>query len=155
MNSLKSLNKVQVWIYRVSAAGQIEILLLRMIPDRGGYWQPVTGGVEVGEPIEDAALREAREETSLSFKGGVEPLNYCFRFRTRWGADAEEYAFALQASALAEVRLDPQEHDAMAWQVLRQDLLSEVQGRLHYETVQMGLTKLFEFLSVKQVGKSL
>ena len=30
---------------------QTEFLLLKRLPTRGGFWQPVTGGVEEGETI--------------------------------------------------------------------------------------------------------
>ena len=34
------------------------VLLLRRVPSRGGFWQPVTGRVEAGEAFEAAAQRE-------------------------------------------------------------------------------------------------
>jgi 8-oxo-dGTP pyrophosphatase MutT (NUDIX family) len=39
-----------------------EELLLLSHPSRGGAWEPVNGGVEAGETILDAALRETYEE---------------------------------------------------------------------------------------------
>jgi lipoyl(octanoyl) transferase len=39
------------------------VLLLRRSPERGGFWQQVTGRIEPGESPEQAARRELREET--------------------------------------------------------------------------------------------
>jgi 8-oxo-dGTP pyrophosphatase MutT (NUDIX family) len=58
---------VACWLYRLDAAGQPEILLIRRSPDRmyPGLWQCVTGKLEPGERILDGALREVAEETGL------------------------------------------------------------------------------------------
>ena len=53
--SLEVTRKVQVWIYRKASGtpsqGPVEVLILKLTPERGGFWQPVTGGVEEGEDI--------------------------------------------------------------------------------------------------------
>ncbi|MDI3257440.1 MAG: NUDIX pyrophosphatase [Kyrpidia sp.] len=40
-----------------------KVLLLKRAGERGGWWQPVTGHVEAGEPPMEAARRETWEET--------------------------------------------------------------------------------------------
>ena len=57
---------VDVWIFRIRSAGP-EILMLRrsrakVLP---GLWQGVSGGIEDGETIAAAALREVVEETGI------------------------------------------------------------------------------------------
>ncbi len=93
------------------------MLLLKLKPSRGGYWQPVTGGVDEDEELETAALREAREETGLKFKTLPEPLDYHFRFYSaRHESECEEHVFALHAPAKADaVELDPHEHVESRW----------------------------------------
>lgn len=58
---------VECWPFRVGAAGELEILLIRRAPDRifPGLWQCVTGAIDPGERVAAAALRELREETGL------------------------------------------------------------------------------------------
>lgn len=109
--------KVQVWVYRISALIGLEVLLLRLRADRGGYWQPVTGGVEVGEGLEVAALREAQEETGLEFENGIESLKYEFKFYSpRQERECEEHVFALRTKSVGSVvRLDPREHVDSCW----------------------------------------
>jgi 8-oxo-dGTP pyrophosphatase MutT (NUDIX family) len=133
--------KAQVWIWRRGTTPSrdpgtprqqvcILVLLLKTNPDRGGFWQPVTGHVEPGESFAQGALREAREETALSFAGPPIPLGYCFEFEGRWGPAVEE-AFALEIGSPmvsgtdfgagpvgAEnppPRLDPSEHCDFRW----------------------------------------
>lgn len=55
---------VECWVYRAGARG-LEILLIRRAPGRilPGLWQCVTGGIEPGERVAAAALREVLEET--------------------------------------------------------------------------------------------
>ena len=59
-----------------SADGRI--LLLRRSPDRGGFWQQVTGRIERGEAPEAAARRELFEETGADVP--VVPLEYRHAF---------------------------------------------------------------------------
>jgi lipoyl(octanoyl) transferase len=55
-----------------------KVLLLRRSPDRGGFWQQVTGRIEPGEEAAAAARRELREETGADLP--VTPLGYVHGF---------------------------------------------------------------------------
>ena len=59
---------VECWVFRVSPSAGVEILLIRRATHRifPGLWQCVTGGIEPGERVPEAALREVREETGLA-----------------------------------------------------------------------------------------
>lgn len=58
---------VDCWIFRAGPAGT-EILLLHRAAHRvlPGLWQGVSGGVEPGERVAAAALREVVEETAIA-----------------------------------------------------------------------------------------
>lgn len=105
--------KVQVWIHCVG-----RVLLLKTIPGRGEFWQPVTGSVEAGESLMEAALREATEESGLTFLGAARSLDYDFRFKSKFGT-VHEHSFAIEAKAdrarLPDVRIDPKEHLEFQW----------------------------------------
>jgi lipoyl(octanoyl) transferase len=92
-----------------------EVLLLRRISGRGGFWQPVTGRVEPGEGSAAAAARELAEETGA--RGEVKSLDYVHAFP--WGETlpptvTTETAYATRWPG-GEVQVDPAEHDAFAW----------------------------------------
>ena len=59
---------VECWVFRIGPSAGVEILLIRRAAHRifPGLWQCVTGGIEPGERVPAAALREVREETGLS-----------------------------------------------------------------------------------------
>jgi 8-oxo-dGTP pyrophosphatase MutT (NUDIX family) len=44
----------------------IKYLLLKRIPDKGAFWQPVSGGIEKSEELLTACFREIKEETGIT-----------------------------------------------------------------------------------------
>ncbi|NDD92453.1 NUDIX domain-containing protein [bacterium] len=122
------MQKVQVWVFTGSDFGGLEVLLLRTTPERGGFWQPVTGSVESDEDLSSAAQRELREETGLEV-GSKEliSLGHSFSYPSRWGGIAQEEVFAIFFDSSVSVksfpiRIDSDEHDAFQWQEWRQAL---------------------------------
>jgi lipoyl(octanoyl) transferase len=91
------------------------VLLLERTPERGGFWQPVTGRIEEGESPDEAAARELLEETGLAAE--VAPLGYCHAFGIPRGMSfqvVEETAYAACMRTEPEVRLSS-EHSRYGW----------------------------------------
>ena len=109
---------VDVWPFRVRD-GRAEVLLLHRAPGRvlAGLWQGVSGSVEPGEEVVEAARREVHEETAFD-GAAIEAfyhLDYVAEFL--W-----QPADALMTSAYFAIRVDPgtdpvlsHEHDAFRW----------------------------------------
>jgi len=106
--------------------GEIQYLLLKTIPRREEFWQPITGGLEEGETKIEALRREVREETGIeSIIKIVEDVHH-FEFRDLTFMDylkkhgqacrhLKEYAFGVEVPSSEEVVLDGKEHSEFKW----------------------------------------
>lgn len=97
------------------------VLLLER-KDRPGFWQSVTGSLELGESPAQAARRELAEETGI--EGEPEDLEETRRFkifpefRNRFPPDVShnlEHAFAFDAGDTVPITLNREEHARYRW----------------------------------------
>lgn len=118
---------VSVQLFRPGPGG-VRFLMLRRIPERGGFWQGVSGAPLPGESDAEAAVREVREETGFEigdslFPLGVEyahalPPEEAVRWEQVYGAGITSVSvvtFGAKAPGGLDPVLDPAEHDAFAW----------------------------------------
>ena len=110
---------VECWIFRLAELGRVEVLLIRRSDSRifPGLWQCVTGGLDAGERVPVAALREVSEEVGFG-PAEIEAffdLDQASHFYDE-GADAVVAAaiFAIRVRADAVPRLS-HEHDGARW----------------------------------------
>lgn len=108
--------KAQVWLHRKLPNGSREVLIFRTTPARGNFWQPITGSAEKDETGLEAAIREAREESSLpidSFK--MKSIDFSFRFSNSFGQFVE-YVFECEVTTATDnVIIDSKEHVEYCW----------------------------------------
>jgi dihydroneopterin triphosphate diphosphatase len=119
----KQPRSVQVVIF-TEAAGKRQYLLLRRVARHGGFWQSVTGSLEVGETHTQAAVREVEEETGIRrAEADLIDLKLTNEFeiapawRARYAPGVtrnKEVCYALRVEK-CEVRVDPVEHEAYTW----------------------------------------
>jgi dATP pyrophosphohydrolase len=88
-------------------------LLLKRNPRQGGFWQPLTGGVEEGETLEEALIREVREETGIKEVMRVVPGLLSHRFYAPRAV--HEHAFGVEVRPGTRVKLDGKEHSDARW----------------------------------------
>ena len=117
--------KIPVSILVVVHTPALEVLLLERAL-RPGYWQSVTGSVDrPDEPLEQAAVREVREETGI-VATPAELLRWnvinTFRIWGEWShrfvpgtTHNTEHVFSLQVAERVPVTLAPGEHLAYVW----------------------------------------
>ncbi|MBP8814080.1 MAG: dihydroneopterin triphosphate diphosphatase [Laribacter sp.] len=100
----------------------LQILLLERA-DAPGFWQSVTGSLEEGESLPEAAWREVAEETGLTAgrmhdwqQQNVWEIYPRWRHRYAPGITHNtEHVFSLEVPAGLSVRLAPGEHTAACW----------------------------------------
>jgi dATP pyrophosphohydrolase len=120
----KQPRSVQVVIF-ASVSGERHYLLLRRVAGHGGFWQPVTGSLELGETHRQAAVREVHEETGIILAedelidlGLINTFEIAPQWRDKYAPGVvhnEEVCFALKAEK-NEVLTVSREHDAYVWE---------------------------------------
>ena len=98
------------------------VLLLHRKPERGNFWQPITGSIEDGETPLETARREIVEETGN--RGEPDPLDLeqSFMIESQYLAArhpgpiiASEVGFVAQLASTVPIQMDAHEHDAFGW----------------------------------------
>lgn len=122
--------KVQVHVYRQPDNDPEPLfLLLQRTPAKKSIWQPITGKVEPGETVEEAAKRELREETGLEPKGELTMVG-----EVRFVKDEQLVIESVFLCQVEEERVETsREHADYEWLPL-----DSIQDRLHYETNREG-----------------
>ena len=133
--------KVEVFPYR-RVNNKYEFLLLKRVPSDGGFWQPVTGTLELNESIPECALREMSEEA------GITPAKVIFTselYRFAWQKKdytVVELVYGAEIPKTDEIVIS-EEHDEFKW--CDQE---EAISLLKMEDNVIGFKRLLEFLEV-------
>ena len=98
------------------------VLILHRHPERGNFWQPITGSIEEGELPADTARRELAEETGHDGQPEEIDLEQSFMIESHFleakyppAIVAHETAFAFQVPPGSAIRMDAEEHDTYGW----------------------------------------
>ncbi len=131
--------KVQVVVFRKSN-NKIYCLLLKTKPERGSFWQNITGSVDEGETFVDAAKRELFEETGIH--SHVSQIDYQIEFFDRWKRNVvEKCYFAFSDSP--DILISPDEHTEYKWVEVQQMTSDE----FHFETNHEAFTRALKCIS--------
>lgn len=106
---------VQAFVFTLNPS--FKVLILKRTLERSGYWQPVCGGVEDNESLEEAALREVFEESCISNIKSIMDLDYTFSYKeTKNGElmNMQDYCFAVEISNMSNIILCD-EHEEFKW----------------------------------------
>ncbi len=110
---MKTQDTLQVIIFR-KVQTDYEFLLLKRIPEKGGFWQPISARIEKDENPLEGARRELKEETGISDTKKV--IEVC-TFPNGQG-EGKDYVFAFEVTQEIEIDLNSNiypEHDEFKW----------------------------------------
>ena len=105
--------KVQGIVYRQRRGGDVEILLLKRSEEDGGFWQMLTGTMEMNESVEECLVRELREETGITNPKSISEEVYRFSWQKADYA-VVELVFGIEVFARDEVKIS-HEHQEYQW----------------------------------------
>jgi len=118
---------------------RIEYLFVKRIPERDGFWQPITGGVEHGETKIEALKREIREETGIKNLVRIIEDVYCFELSTP--LHEKEHVYGVEILPTEKIVLDKREHSEFRWCSFQEAL-----GLLKWEGNKEALRRLNKIL---------
>lgn len=120
-----------------------KVLILKRVPERSGYWQPVCGGIDGNESPVDTVRREVFEETGLTEINNIIDLQYSFTYReTKNGQlmNMQDICFAVEVAQESDVELS-EEHEQFKW-----CSESEAKKYLKWEHNLIALEKLLKYV---------
>ena len=104
--------QIEAILFRKSN-GKIQYLIVKRIPEREGFWQPITGGLEEGETKIEALKREIREETGM--KNLIRIIEDVHYFEFSDPHLMKEYVFGVEISPNEKIVIDEKEHYEFKW----------------------------------------
>ncbi len=132
-------SQVQGIIFRF--APQLEFLILKRNAEKGGFWQPITGGVKLDEEPRQTISREVKEEIGLMITDqAIIDLHYHFFFDADEHTRFREDVFAVELAPDQEVTLSS-EHTAFQWLPFEQ-----AQKQIYWESNKKTLELCQQFL---------
>ncbi len=106
---------VQAFVFSVNPS--FRVLILKRTPERSGYWQPVSGGIENGEEPAIAVVREVFEETGITGIRNIIDLDYTFAYRETKDdvlMNMRDICFAVEVDNIPDIQLSS-EHEQFRW----------------------------------------
>ena len=119
---MKTNNQIEVIIFKKDSKAIAKYLMLKRNPQKGGFWQPITGNVEIDETFEEAAIRELSEETGITNFVRIFDTGYSFDFFDD-NRNQHEKVFAVEITDETEVVLSI-EHTESQW-ASKEDAISK------------------------------
>jgi 8-oxo-dGTP pyrophosphatase MutT (NUDIX family) len=138
---LRKGNQIEVIIFRNEGKEGYKFLLLKRIESRGGFWQPITGGIEENETAKEAVKREIKEE--IGIKNIIRLIEDVYHFVLKENAK-EESVFGVEVSINEKITLAKNiytEHDNYKW-----CSFDEALNLLKYSGNKEGLKALYKIL---------
>lgn len=111
------IGRVNLQVFIFTRNPKFMVLILKRIPERDSYWQPISGGFEEDEKPIDAIKREIYEETGIKELERIIDLKCSFIFKTLWYGKLtkmREIYFTTEIKKEKPIRIS-NEHEEYKW----------------------------------------
>ena len=136
-------DRTNVLVFIFTLNPEFRLLLLKRTEEKGGFWQPVSGGIDPEETALQTVAREVREETGIDNFVRVIDLEHTFTYRTDKDGvmmDMRDICFAIEVEAMKEISLS-EEHVEYRWCNLK-----EAEEFFRWEPGLEGMKKLVDLI---------
>jgi dATP pyrophosphohydrolase len=137
------IERTNVLVFVFTKTPDLRFLLMKRRPEKGGFWQPVSGGIERNETPLQALKREVMEETGIKSYERIIDLEYTFVHHTeKDGAlmKMKDICYAVEVKRTFKITLSD-EHLEYKWCDLEESM-----QYLDWEPVVIALQKLVELV---------
>ena len=111
--------QIECLVFRKNPEGKYEFLLLKRNKKKGGFWQPVTGGIETEDKSKkERVIQEIFEETGITKDKILRIIEDIHYFEFSDPDPTEEYVFAAEVNNDVKVNINQNiypEHDEYKW----------------------------------------
>ena len=94
---------------------EVEFLVVKRVPEDGGFWQAITGTIENNELAQDTLKRELAEEAGIKGTLYISDKLEEYFWEKPDQIKGRDQIFAVEVSHNCEVKLDPKEHTEFRW----------------------------------------
>lgn len=119
-------------------------LLLKRNPQKGNFWQGITGGVKIGEIIHKTLKRELFEEISIKSKKKFLSTNYSFNYIGGEDYELNEYVFGYELKSKDNIVLS-KEHVEYKFASIKESI-----SMLKYESNKASFQKVYFFIKKRR-----
>ena len=92
-----------------------KFLIIKRVPEDGGFWQPLTESLEDGESIEECLKRGVKEELGLDGVKSVTERLWSFPWENKRNEPNIDLVYGVEISENDEVKINPEEHSEYKW----------------------------------------
>ncbi len=136
-------NRNNVLVFVFTLIPEFILLLLKRTQEKGGFWQPISGGIESEETALQTLTREVLEETGIQEFIRIIDLEHTFSHRTEKDGvlmDMMDICFAVEVREKMKITLS-NEHVEYRWCDLK-----ETRELLRWEPALVALKKLVDLV---------
>ena len=95
--------------------GDYQFLIIKRVPEDGGFWQPLTESLEEGETVEECLRRGVKEELGINDITEVTERLWSFSWENKKGEPNIDLVSGVEISRDSGVKIIPEEHSEYKW----------------------------------------